>query len=193
MQYELKQVGSILVVIVPDKFDRAMLFCRVQEYYESSNDNFRGKYFDIWDYLKWHQQEFNCAYWELWEGFNVPVQVAKGCEGDTKYDALMEFLCNDTDSTYIIGVDAIDSEIYRHEMAHALYYTNEAYRTAQDSIVVEYIEEVCCALQDLGYPPERHKDELQAYMVSGHEDLIYASDEDVAKYRKNYQKYEKLG
>ena len=39
---------NVFAVIVKDHYHRAMLFMRVQEFYESPNTEFRGKNFSIW-------------------------------------------------------------------------------------------------------------------------------------------------
>ena len=57
IKYQIKEVKpNIFAVIVKDKYDRAMLFCRAQEYYESPSLKFRGKNFSIWDYMKWYDE-----------------------------------------------------------------------------------------------------------------------------------------
>ncbi len=48
MKYQIKEVKpNIFAVIIPNGFDRAMTFCRVQEFYESPNKKFRDKDFSM--------------------------------------------------------------------------------------------------------------------------------------------------
>ncbi|NDB56269.1 hypothetical protein EB169_10645, partial [archaeon] len=68
---------NIFAVIIPNGFDRAMTFCRVQEFYESPNPQFRGKHFSMWDYMKWYSKEYDrgFSYPNDWSGFNIPFEV----------------------------------------------------------------------------------------------------------------------
>lgn len=88
IDYKLEEVKpNIFAVVVKDNYDRAMLFCRVQEFYESPNPDFRGKDFNIWDYIEWYSREHNNSftYPSDWSGFNIPLKVAWECyEGKDK-------------------------------------------------------------------------------------------------------------
>jgi len=58
IDYSIEEVRpNVFAVIVKDHYHRAMLFCRVQEFYESPNPQFRGKNFSIWDYIEWYSRE----------------------------------------------------------------------------------------------------------------------------------------
>jgi hypothetical protein len=59
LKYQIKEVKPfIFAVIIKDKYDRAMTFCRAQEYYESPSLKFRGKQFSIWYYMKWYHERY---------------------------------------------------------------------------------------------------------------------------------------
>jgi hypothetical protein len=82
MKYEIKEVKDrVFAVIIPNHYDRAMTFCRVQEYYESPNPDFRGKHFNIWDFIEWYSKEHKDAFTYAfdWGGFNIPLPVALEC------------------------------------------------------------------------------------------------------------------
>jgi hypothetical protein len=82
MKYEIKEVKDrVFAVIIPNHYDRAMTFCRVQEFYESPNPDFRGKHFNIWDFIEWYSKEHKDAFTYAfdWGGFNIPLPVALEC------------------------------------------------------------------------------------------------------------------
>ena len=96
IKYKLTEVKpNVFVVVVKEKYDRAMLFCRVQEYYESPNTKFRGKNFSMWDYMKWYASNHNgFSYADDWSGFNIPFDVLEKCyrnmqKFETPYDEVM--------------------------------------------------------------------------------------------------------
>jgi hypothetical protein len=86
--YEIKEVRDrVFAVIMKDNYARPMTFLRVQEYYESPNPEFRGKHFNIWDYIEWYSRDkkdvFTYAF--DWGGFNIPLPIAWECyEGKDK-------------------------------------------------------------------------------------------------------------
>jgi len=86
--YEIKEVRDrVFAVIMKDDYARPMTFLRVQEYYESPNTDFRGKHFNIWDYIEWYSRDkkdvFTYAF--DWGGFNIPLPIAWECyEGKDK-------------------------------------------------------------------------------------------------------------
>lgn len=192
---------KILAIVEPDQFDRAMLFCRAQEFYESPNPKFRGQRFDIWECLKWHEQEYKESYTMRWEGFNVPFEEmikSATVDNQTRYDEIIDgiiYLMGCSEVDYVIGVDALGSDIFKHEMAHALYATDEAYREAMKVEMTKldgiYIDCWYIYLAEQGYAPEQIADEIQAYMVSGSEDfheIYYASDKNAKVKVEEFQK-----
>lgn len=102
VNYKIKEVKpNVFAVIVKDKYDRAMLFCRAQEYYESPSPKFRGKNFSIWDYMKWYheQNHWGFSYGADWSGFNIPLKVVRQCynkltKPETPYDKVMDEILN---------------------------------------------------------------------------------------------------
>lgn len=42
------------VLIMPNPYDRAMTFCRVDEFYCSPSEQFYGKYFSFFDFMDWY-------------------------------------------------------------------------------------------------------------------------------------------
>jgi hypothetical protein len=82
MQYEITEVRDrVFAVTIPDDYVRAMTFLRVQEFYESPNPEFRGKHFNIWDYIEWYSKTKAGAFTYAfdWGGFNIPLPIAWEC------------------------------------------------------------------------------------------------------------------
>jgi hypothetical protein len=82
IDYKITEVRDrVFAVTIEDAYDRAMTFCRVQEFYESPNPDFRGKHFNIWDYIEWYSRTKKGAFTYAfdWGGFNIPLPVALEC------------------------------------------------------------------------------------------------------------------
>jgi hypothetical protein len=191
MQYSIKQVKpNIFAVVVKNDYDLAMLFCRVQEFYESPNPKFRGQNFSIWDFVKWYSSERNGSftYPSDWAGFNIPFEVLEMCiqgteKAESPYDVEMQKIYNlikgmkpATGRAYIIGVPDTKSDTFIHEVCHGLYYVEDEYRSIADSITGELKESVPAAyftfkrnLLSMGYTEDMVDDEIQAYLTTNWE------------------------
>jgi hypothetical protein len=181
MKYKLKQITpKITAVVIKNQYDRAMLFCRVQEFYESAGNSFRDKKFSIWNYFKWYSDKYKkgCFSYTIdYTGFNLPLIVAKKCyeinSVESPYDELMKKITDDLwenigEGRYLIGVDSLKNSTFDHELAHALYYTDREYRLEMDSLTSKMnknnIKRYKKNLSALGYCSSVFKDEIQAYM-----------------------------
>lgn len=178
MKYKtVKITDQIIAVVVKNGYDRAMLFCRAQEFYESPNGKFRSQKFSIWDYCRWYSQEKGCfSYPKDFEGFNVPMVIAKACynlnEKETPYDLVMSEIVDryfvDGVRKYLIGVAELKGATFWHEMCHALYYTDAEYRSEMDEITRDISKKNTLRLKKnlkaMGYCGAVFKDEAQAYM-----------------------------
>lgn len=187
IKYKIKAVRpDIFVVVVPDGYDRAMLFWRVQEFYESPNRKFRGASFSVWDYAKWYAGKYggSFSYPADFVGFNLPLVVAKKCyevnEFETPYDremrAIVESLFVNGERQYIIGTDSLKGDTFEHEMAHAMYYTDMVYRNEMDGVTDSLSKSDADRLKrnirKIGYHSSVVKDEIQAYMSTEVSDKI---------------------
>lgn len=179
MKYKIKEIRpNIFAVVIKDQYERAMLFWRVQEFYESPRNDFRDSKFSIWDYCRWYSKENSgCfSYPKDFVGFNLPLVVAKKCyemnELETPYDIemkkIVENLHKDGQRGYLIGVDSLKNSTFRHELAHALYYSNLEYRSEMDEITKSLsdfnMSKFKKNLKAIGYCSGVVKDEIQAYM-----------------------------
>jgi hypothetical protein len=205
IKYKIKEVKpNIFAVIVKDNYDRAMLFCRGQEYYESPNKKFRGKDFSIWDYMKWYSSEYKrgFSYGSDWSGFNIPFDILWKCyqsnEMETPYDETMWEILGEIDSkmdinkkAYIIGAGNTEDDTFQHEVCHGLWYTNPAYKKEAklvlSTILQEHKDTFKANLLEMGYTDKVIDDEIQAYLSFGHDNDNFGKGVDI----KDRQKYHK--
>ena len=205
IEYTFKEVKpNIFAVIVPNNYDLAMLFCRVQEFYESNSELFNGKDFSIWDFMKWYSDKNKgvFTYTRDWVGFNVPFNTAfncmRGVESKTPYDIIMLEILDRINGNYwdayIIGAESENSETFQHELCHGLYYTNNEYKMLADNITIKINAEHSKIFTDnllkLGYSRAVIADEIQAHMMTEY-DLKYfsrGSDEEYLKELHNKYK-----
>jgi hypothetical protein len=200
MEYKLTQIeDKIHAVTIKSKYDRAMLFCKVQEFYESPNPTFRGQYFSIWQYMRWYSlnNKKGFTYALDWSGFNIPIKIVENCyhpknpyRNETPYDNHLQEIVGKIKETdphnaklgYLIGTDSLTSETFEHEVRHAKYLTDKNYKKKVDKVVqkikTKYPQEYK-VLRDnivaMGYSHTVVDDEIQAYIQDR------TTDEDVVK------------
>lgn len=205
----VKVKPHIFAVIVKNDYDRAMLFCRYQEYYESPYSEFYRKFFTLEEFMKIYSEKRNTSFFSYpidWVGYNIPSEVlieSYNLFKDTGsfYDEIMGQIidfCESESKTkngdkhkwYIIGVDKINSKVLKHEIAHGYYYTSLEYREKMDKHISKINEKDFLFLKEsliyIGYRDEKDiiYDEIQAYMssykLSSWKDGVYK------KYKKNF-------
>jgi len=193
IDYKIEEVRpNVFAVIVKDHYHRAMLFCRVQEYYESPNPQFRGKNFSIWDYIEWYSREHRdvFTYTFDWGGFNIPLKTAWDCyeklkEYESPYDEVMDKIVGTIEmvmfnkkntrnwNAYIIGADSTESDTFEHEICHGLYATNKEYKELVDEITLTISTEDYLTFKNnlisMGYTNGVIDDEIQAYLTTNYE------------------------
>lgn len=194
MKYQIKEVKSnIYAVIIKDKYDRAMLFCRAQEYYECPSPKFRGKKFSIWDYMKWYHERYGrgFSYGDDWSGFNIPIKVINECYNklnkfESPYDKIMynivvEVYKKNSDG-YVIGCGSTNCDTFKHEVCHGLYYTNKDYKKQMDALTKglpkKYYNKFKENILEMGYAAKVVDDEIQAYLQYGYENGNFGSGVD---------------
>ena len=182
----------IYCVEVDDDYDRAMLFCRYQEFYESPYKKFRGKRFTWMEYMRhyklaWKKKTF--TYPDDWSGYNIPSNVMDKANNifykDTEYDVIMNdiyFYCaidsqNKNNGTkcnwYLIGASSKDKGTTNHEIAHGLYFTNEDYKKNVTKLIKNikptHYEKLKKKLIKMGYVDDKKiiDDEIHAFMSTG--------------------------
>jgi hypothetical protein len=182
----------IYCVTIDDDYDRAMLFCRYQEFYESPYKKFRGKRFTWMEYMRhyklaWKKRTF--TYPDDWSGYNIPSNVMDKANDifykDTEYDVIMNdiyFYCaidsqNKNNGArcnwYLIGTSSKDKGTTNHEIAHGLYFTNEEYKKNVTKLIKNikpiHYEKLKKKLVKMGYVDDKKiiDDEIQAFMSTG--------------------------
>jgi hypothetical protein len=208
----VKEVAPrIYCVTVDDDYDRAMLFCRYQEFYESPYKKFRGKPFTWMEYMRhyklaWKKRTF--TYPDDWSGYNIPSNIMQRANHifckDTEYDEIMNdiyFYCaidsqNKNDGTrcdwYLIGASSKDKGTTNHEIAHGLYFTNKSYqirvKTLLHLIPKKVRDNINKKLIKMGYVNDKKilDDEAQAFLSTG---LYNGMDtKEIKKYEKEFKK-----
>lgn len=201
MKYRIKEIRpEIFAVFVKEKYERAMLFCRVQEFYESPGKSFRNCEFSMWDYFRWYSKKSGCfSYPKDFSGFNLPLVVAKKCyelnECETPYDITMKRIVDDLfvngKRQYLIGVEKADDSLFEHELAHGLYYTDMGYKVEMDEITGSLSKSVLARLKknlkEIGYCSGVVKDEIQAYFSTENEPVIGKGVRGKRKMHKQYK------
>jgi hypothetical protein len=214
VKYKIQEVKpSIYAVLVPDGYHLAMLFLRYQEYYESPNNNFRGKDFCIWDYMEWYSKSNKgvFSYPRDWAGFNLPLESLWCClDGIQKinvslspYDLLMREIVSQIFSLngnsckgYVIGTKDTEGEVFLHEICHGLYRTNSRYKKKAKEIIKEKISPDHYRtfknnLLLMGYTKKVIDDEIQAYLMYGHSLPKFSSGippKDLKRYHTEFKK-----
>jgi hypothetical protein len=210
IKHYIKEVKpSIFAVVIKDKYDRAMTFCRVQEYYESPSPKFRGKEFSIWDYMKWYHERYGrgFSYGHDWSGFNIPVKVIRECYNklnkyESPYDKIMGNIIHKLAvyrEGYVIGCGDTKGDIFKHEVCHGLYYTNKEYKKKMDALTKglpkKYYNTFKKNILDMGYTTKVVDDEIQAYLQYGYDNPNFGRGVDIGvriEYSNLYQQQAKL-
>jgi len=215
IQYSIKEIKpKVFAVIVPDRYHRAMLFLRVQEYYESPNPKFRGKVFCIWDYIEWYSRKNGdkFSYASDWVGFNFPLNVAEKCYDKmnsifvyySAYDSIMFEILREIRKTvnvkygpktkaYVIGVSDTVSSTFQHELCHAYYHIDNKYKKEVDAITElidpKIYKRMRKNLTDMGYTEQVFYDEVQAYTCMDSDYFEFNNKIPGSKLKKLSKKY----
>ncbi len=222
IKYKIKEVlPKVFCVFFEDNFDMSMTFMRAQEFYESSNKDFRGKTFTLIEHMRYYSKKFgkgSYTYTNDYVGFNLPSSVLY----DTRfvysdrndYDVEREQITFTIEEKlkskelepdfYLIAVMNDNKQETKrgliHEMAHGLFYTNHLYRQEMVKLIAERVDDKTYSkfrkiLLKHGYGPNVILDEMQAYLSTGLIDDMKAlniSENTKRKFRKTFRKYEKV-
>ena len=160
-----------------------LTFMRFQEHYESANPKFRDNIFTIGQLRHWYSETYGANnYHSTWVGFNFPSKVLIPFkEGlfdplTIEENRLLDLFRYRKDSFYIIG--AQNNATLRHELAHALYASNEQYKREIDNFIKKYtnkFKKLSNILLKKGYCKEVINDEIQAYITDNDDSEIINS------------------
>jgi len=217
IKYEIEQtLPGIFTVKVQDDYQRAMLFLRCQEHYESHFEEIKGSHFDVFEYMerytKWNGGG-SFTYTSDWAGFNVPdYAVEKPIKHvldlrngifPTPYDYVMSDIIELVKSKikrnskwYLLGVDSFESRTMMHETAHGLYYVSAKYSEKARKMVQDLPGGIFGGMKDLllkmGYCDAVIVDEIQAYMSTGlttEMSKIPGIQKHLKGFQKHFEKY----
>ncbi len=180
---------DIFAVIIEDDYERGMLFCRYQEFYESPIKLIRGKSFSLSMFMDVYRKTYGkkiFSYPYDWVGYNIPSNVLYKAYDKlntkqyiSEYDEIMGKImlwCQNKkkgDNFYLIGVNKKNIQLVNHEIAHGLYYTNKEYKKIVDMLILDIPKKeynfVKNKLVKMGYLNQKKiiNDEIQAYFSTG--------------------------
>lgn len=172
--------SQILHIQFPNQYLLTSTMMRVQEFYESPNPKFRGKYFTHEQYMDWYAQtnKGSMSYFTDWSGFNIPGETFikwwkdKRVQLSAKEQKLVNLVfsnANIAEPFYLIATyKGGKSSILDHEVMHALYYLNPDYKKAVNKLLANYnLKSFYKVLASYGYTEKVFKDEAQAYILTG--------------------------
>lgn len=178
-----------------DKWELAMTFLRMTEYYESMNPAFQGHVFTMEEYMDWYVREYSKSkkpygaftYASDWSAFNVPARAVRAVydmfsQHSQKELWLFQELEKDhafaNPDFYLIGNQRGSPKAsFDHEFRHALFAVNSEYREEVVSVVSHYplVELSQWILKH--YAPSVLVDEIQAYALTGWPGKVRVTDE----------------
>jgi hypothetical protein len=161
---------GVFVVRFDTQYALASTFLRIQEHYESSR--FRNRVFSLEEYMDWYAERFGAfTYYQDWSGFNVPsTALAPFYEGRfapllRKEQRLLRLFERERQPFYVIGI--VDDGDLEHELAHALFFTQPAYRREVRAAMRGYdTTAIQKWLAGLGYHRSVLLDEVHAYLIA---------------------------
>lgn len=195
-----KKSYNTIVVSAKSKLELGKTFIRFQEFYESCNPAFKGKIFTLGQFKQWYSNEYGAdTYYIDWQGFNLPSCVLEPFKQGlfdplTKYEKrLLKLLKYKSGDYYIVGAN--DKDVLKHELAHALYYTNKKYRENVISCFnanSKDIHRIKKFVIEKGYHKDVLYDELQAYIIDNSDFFVKNTPKKVLTYiQKLHKKYTK--
>ena len=173
--------NNIYWLTFDNHYDLCMSFWRVSEMRESANPKMRDG-MTLVDYMEWYAKEYGkgaFTYAADWHGFNVSDQDLKNtycCSvvlDFNKYDRFMMGVQGQIESHlpgpyYLIGTHYKDTKTLHHEYAHALWYIDSDYQACQRKNIanlnIALLKKLYSNLLKMGYAPDVHSDEVQAYL-----------------------------
>jgi hypothetical protein len=184
-----KKLGkNVILFTFPTQKSLALSFFRVQEYYESPKSELKSKIFSIFDFLDAMMTDSgDINYWAVWTGFNIPGNVFNSWKNadfaktplEIELIKKVESSNFDGDKYYVIAATESDAGTITHEIAHALYYLKNKYKSEMDEITesfkVQFPSQYKIFVKNLlkmGYTEEVIVDEIQAYMSEADQEYI---------------------
>jgi len=124
--------------------DVARSFFRVTEYYDGKHYGGSNRSVSLVDFLDhWMDRAGEVDYFKFWDGFNITDQAFRSWLKSAKPLSKAEQVMVDAVHTAtkglkkfcVIGVGGHDSATLRHEMFHARYYLDSAFKSQADALI----------------------------------------------------------
>jgi hypothetical protein len=167
-----KYLFNSFLVSAGTQRELAETMMRFQEYYE--NPFWQGKIFTVKEFSSWYNKKYDSKYYKDWQGFNFPSKILepfkKGLFNPLtkKEKNFLDFFKEKKGNFYVIGANQED--VLKHELCHALFYTNINYRNSIIKIILnnkKKFNNLEKYLIKLGYCKDVILDEIQAYILDG--------------------------
>jgi hypothetical protein len=195
-----KQIFNSVLISASSQKELGDTMMRFQEYYE--NPFWKDKIFTIGQFNQWYSKKYGAStYSSDWAGYNFPGVVLEPFKKGLfdpltkKEKILLNLLRYRTDDFYIIGAN--NEDVLKHELCHALYYSNKNYRKEINLYLSKNkskVKKIFDYILKLGYSNKVLFDETQAYIMDGdhlEEQGIETPKEIVLKIKNIYKKYSK--
>lgn len=198
---------KILAVEFPNRKEITLTMFRIAEYYESPFKEIKDSIFTIdkwlekYIFIKYGKDKEN--YFEYWDGFNLPVEKAMDSffmfENESQgreykfLDEVAKVFGYDNKDGYVICYTKGDKITLKHELCHALYYTNQDYKKEVNEVIKKmnknlkdkYIQN----LKKDKYTKEVFIDEINAYITAfSSEDYSNIKKRDIIEVNKELNK-----
>lgn len=176
---------GLIQIIFPNQYLITSTFIRFAEFYEGQNDNLRGHYFTLDDVMDDYHEKFGLmSYFEDWNGFNIPGEAFdeayKTFNKDLRpkeriiVEAVMDYKLfgngnrQPFEKYYVIATHPT-YDCTNHEIAHALYYLDNEYRTLVqiflNQIDPKNKQQLIKWLLNEGYAFQVLDDEINSYIM----------------------------
>jgi hypothetical protein len=192
------------LMVYKSYFEMGMSFLRLQEYYESASKKYKGKHFDIFEFMRHYTKKNKLTYFSYTDdfaGYNLPSSVVDAHRNVKdrnlfEKDLFMHLNKIKDKNFYLIGSLEGKTRTLKHEVAHSLYYHKKDYRDEMLAIIKKIkpnkIKKLYKALTKMGYDKSVFDDELQAYFSTGlilELEKVKGIKESVEKCKKVFKKY----
>jgi hypothetical protein len=124
--------------------DVARSFFRVTEYYDGKHYGGSNRSVSLVDFLdNWMDRAGRVDYFKFWDGFNIPDHAFKSWKRSAGALSSAEQVMVDAvnraskglNKYCVIGVGGNDSATLKHEMFHARYYLDSAFKSQADALI----------------------------------------------------------
>ncbi len=167
-----------------DRWELAMTFLRIEEFYECPNPAFQGKVFSLEEHMDWYvrvysknkKQTGTFTYAADWSAFNVPGSAVRAVyttftnhslREKWLFDELIRQDAFDEEQFYLIGNMRGAKNFFEHEYRHALFALNEEYRDEVTKVIRQHEVQKLRKWILAHYAPSVLEDEIQAYALTG--------------------------